>query len=152
MKLQKGGINFLVNSLTNVTIVLDTPAPQLSSSSLLKPSRAFPQNNNHVFIYLVLHNQSGKSSLDSLQCRAGFSTSALKGFTAGQKPFFICIPNWFSFPVWPDQSCIPLIPPGWGWAWGAVWPNLIPTTKLQPSSSYRRFGSTGKQWDDAPQF
>lgn len=93
MKLQKAGINFLVKSLTIATVVLDTPAPQLSSSSLLKPPRALPQNNNSVFIYLVLHNQSGKSGLDSLQRRAGFSTSALKGFTAGQKPFFICIPN-----------------------------------------------------------
>lgn len=103
MKLQKAGVNFLINSLTNATVVLDTPAPQLSSSSLLKPPRALPQNNHYVFIYLVLHNQSGKSGLDSLQCRAGFSTSALTGSTAGQKPFSICIPNWFSFPVWPDM-------------------------------------------------
>lgn len=117
MKLQKARVNFLVNSLTNATVALDTPAPQLSSSSPLKPPRALPQNNDYVFIYLVLHNQSGKRGLGSLQCRAGFSTSALKGFTAGQKPF-ICIPNWFRFPVWPDTSYITLMPPGWGWAIG----------------------------------
>lgn len=118
MKLQKARVNFLVNSLTNATILLDTPAPQLSSSSLLKPSRVLPQNKDNVFIYLVLHNQSGKRGLDSLQGRAGFSRSALKGFTGGQKPFSICIPNWFSFPVWPDKSYITLMPPAWGWAPG----------------------------------
>lgn len=118
MKLHKARVNFLVNSLTNAAVLLDTPALQLSSSSLLKSSRAFPQNKNYVFIYLVLHNQSGKRGLDSLQSKAGFSTSALKGFTARQKPFFICIPNWFNFPVWPDKSYITLMPSGWSWAPG----------------------------------
>lgn len=50
MKLQKAGVNFLVNSLTNATVALDTPAPQLSSFSLLKPSSAFPQNNNCFYL------------------------------------------------------------------------------------------------------
>lgn len=155
MKLQKAGVNFLVNSLTNARVVLDTPAPQLTSFSLLKPSRAFPQNNNYVFIYLVLHNQSGKSGLDSFQCGAGFSTSVLKGFTAGQKPFFICIPNWFSFPVWPGKSYTTWMPPGRGWALRhEVQYNQISSQwqNYSQAPATGDLGGTGRQWDDAPRF